>query len=434
LSRIIYAYQNKKTMNHKFILITISFLLILVLAMDQSKTTIAQGSFETNIWELADTPWPTHKHDQQRTGRSSFHGITDSPITKWQSNIDPITASGITIGLSNKIYVRSGPATTVFDFDGNVQLDNLPGGICYSTPTQSKNGNLHYHTSYSFVSTTEDGQILWYIPFATGCHHSTANINDEGVLYIGLSGRYSAIDLANAEILWDYPVGTYSGGSTPALGPDGTVYINLSSTGEYGSLVALNPNGTVKWKTSEYGFSMHPIVGENGTIYGASRIYDKEGFNAALTAFAPNGDPIWHFYIPETVCTYVSPALGTDGTIYFGTVRNSSEAQETNFYAVNPDGTLKWSHPIYKDGYPRICSTPIVDSNNNVYFCADTGRCYAFDQDGSKLWEYLVLDNYWLRSSPVIADDGFMILPSHQGIIAITQPTDYVYLPLVIKS
>lgn len=386
----------------------------------------------TEDWTLANTPWPTHRHDQQRTGQSSYYGVTTQPLIKWESNTG-LTASGITVGISNTLYVRS-LFTTALDFDGNVIFSDLPGGVCSSTPTQSGNGNLYYHTTFSFISINRKGDILWEIPFSSGCNHSTANIDENGILYVGLNGRYSAIDLANATVLWDYPVHPFLSGGTPALGPDGTIYVNLSATGENGQIIALNPNGTIKWENSEYGFTTNPVVGADGIIYSGGYIYNNDDYRGALTAFSPDGKPIWHFYVPEVFCTEVGPAIGTDGTIYFGTVRNEWYDQEASFYAVNPDGTLKWDYKIYRDGWPRICSTPTVDVNNNVYFCADTGRCYAFDENGKKLWELLIEDGFELRGSPTILRDGLMVLPSSEGVLAIIPSTKQIYLPVIKQS
>lgn len=402
-------------------------------------TTIVLSQSNNGPWTLANTPWPTHQQNNQRTGASPYRGVTTYPLIKWESDagINPylgISAAGFTIGISDTLVVRSA-ATTVLDFEGNILKSDLPGGSCRSTPTISANGYFFYHSTNRFTALNEVGNIFWQIPFISDCNHSSAAIDENGILYVGLQdGRYSAIDLASATILWSYPTHPWSSGSTPSLGYDGTIYISASSTGEFGKIIALNPNGTLKWENETYGFTTDPVVGQDGTVYSAALIYDNDPYKAALTAFTEDGDPIWHYYIPEQVCKSTAPAIGPDGTIYFGSIALQTSLEENHFYAINPDGTLKWKFAVNVDVGGWICSTPIVDSENNVFFCSDNFRCYALGSNGRKLWEVTVdgKDNYFLRTTPIILDDDLMILPGLSEIVAIIPSTDQVFLPLIL--
>lgn len=416
---------------------TILIILLLVFAFF-FETSIILSQTNDGSWTLADTIWPTHQQNNQRTGASSFRGVTTYPIVKWKSEagINPylgISAAGFTVGISNTLVVRSA-STTILDFDGNILKSDFPGGSCRSTPTISDNGYFFYHSTNRFSAFDEMGNVFWQISFISDCNHSSPAIDENGILYVGLQdGRYAAIDLATSTILWSYPIHPWAASSTPSLGYDGTIYFSASITGEFGKLIALNPDGTLKWENDTYGFTTDPIVGQDGTVYSAATIYDNAPYNTALTAFAEDGTPLWHYYIPEQVCKTTAPAIGSNGTVYFGSLDLQNNLGENHLYAINPDGTLKWKFAINVEAGGYICSTPIVDKENNVFFCSDKFKCYALDPDGRKLWEINVDgdDNHVLRNTPIILDNDFMILPGLSKIVAIIPSTDQVFLPLI---
>jgi outer membrane protein assembly factor BamB len=130
-----------------------------------------------------------------------------------------------------------------------------------------------------------------------------------------------------------------------------------------------------------------------------------------------------------------TPAIGPDGTIYFG-------CWDWNLYALNSDGTLKWkvgtgnnidesSPAISIDGSivigslsgKIICVLPngtikwVFQTNNEVYsspavdrygiiYCGSTdGYLYAINPDGSLRWKYNTGSEI-MSSSPVINEDG----------------------------
>ena len=56
-----------------------------------------------------------------------------------------------------------------------------------------------------------------------------------------------------------------------------------------------------------------------------------------------------------------APAIGADGTIYFGSI-------DFNLHAVNPDGTLKWRFAT--DYY---VGSPAIGADGTVYFASGNG-------------------------------------------------------------
>jgi outer membrane protein assembly factor BamB len=68
----------------------------------------------------------------------------------------------------------------------------------------------------------------------------------------------------------------------------------------------------------------------------------------------------------KSACATDGPAIGADGTVYFGT-------KDGTFYALNPDGTLRFQ---LKAG-GQISSAPAIANDGSVYFVADDGFLYA---------------------------------------------------------
>jgi outer membrane protein assembly factor BamB len=87
------------------------------------------------------------------------------------------------------------------------------------------------------------------------------------------------------------------------------------------------------------------------------------------------------------------PAIGSDGTIYFGTWTG-------NLWAINPDGSRKWVFQAHNE----IKSAPAVATNGTVYFGSRDRSLYAVQANGKKLWEFPT--GGWVDSSPALAHDG----------------------------
>jgi outer membrane protein assembly factor BamB len=116
--------------------------------------------------------------------------------------------------------------------------------------------------------------------------------------------------------------------------------------------------GTLKWKfTTGDGVFSSPALGADGTIY-----FGSDDHN--LYALNPDGTSKWKFTSTNAINS--SPALGADGTIYFG-------SDDNNLYALNPAGTLKWKFTT-GDG---VVSSPALGADGTIYFGSLDHNLYA---------------------------------------------------------
>lgn len=107
-----------------------------------------------------------------------------------------------------------------------------------------------------------------------------------------------------------------------------------------------------------------------------------------------------------------SPAVGSDGTIYFG-------AHDNNVYAVKPDGSLRWKTPTSG----LIHSSPAIGQDGTVYIGSDDDKLRALNgQTGAVLWA-TNLGSRDVQSSPAIAADGTIYVGGNSGRLYALDPS-----------
>ena len=86
-----------------------------------------------------------------------------------------------------------------------------------------------------------------------------------------------------------------------------------------------------------------------------------------MAAFSPDsGAKLWEFPMLYGLAAS-RPAVGGDGTIYFG-------GQNYNVYALNPSGGLKWSLPADNDVSQM---QPTIGQDGALYVSTGFGTLYA---------------------------------------------------------
>ncbi|MBU1626105.1 PQQ-binding-like beta-propeller repeat protein, partial [bacterium] len=132
----------------------------------------------------------------------------------------------------------------------------------------------------------------------------------------------------------------------------------------------------------------------------------------------------WKFKAAQKVSS--SPAIGFDGTIYFG-------SDDGFLYTLLHNGTMIWVYNVYQP----ITSSPSIDSNGVIYL-SSAEKLFALNSDGTLHWSlYLIGETD--GSSPAIWTDGTIYIttiddrPATCNLYAInpngTQKWKYSYPP-----
>jgi outer membrane protein assembly factor BamB len=278
---------------------------------------------------------------------------------------------------------------------------------------------FHHDLTHSGLSPYDtsgnNGTKKWAFATESLIERSAPAIGADGTVYIGSGDQHLYAVNANGTLKWAFPA---SGDleSSPAIAADGTIYFASID----GDLYAVNANGTQKWVLSfgSSGSSLEssPTIGPDGTIYlGISG--PNTGFLFAVADTTCSGSPCgtakWGF---GTAFGRVasSPAIGADGTIYFG---SATDLLSGDLYALNPDGTEKWEFTA-----SGVDSSPAIGADGTIYFGDNGGTLYAVTDTicneilcGKQKWAFGTRDR--IISSPAIGADGTIYFGSANNTV-----------------
>lgn len=149
-----------------------------------------------------------------------------------------------------------------------------------------------------------------------------------------------------------------------------------------------------------------PTIAADGTIYIGSE--DNTNFHA----IKPDGTLKWT-YTGITDNVYSSASIGADGTIYVG-------SKDDFLHAINPDGTQKWKFAI---GGDAIYSSPAIANDGTIYISSDSDNFFAVNPDGTQKWVFTTA-GFNIRSTPAIAADGTVYIASDDDNLYALNPAN----------
>jgi len=316
-------------------------------------------------------------------------------------------------------------------------------------------GRDRTHSRRSVYSGPPIAMTKWFRDTRAAVTSSPAFAQD-GTVYIGSNNNtlYALLwedqnDDGEADSKWEYTtVGDIK--SSPAVGSDGTVYVGTWGGDDGDYLYAINSDGTLKWMYYVgSGIEASPVISENGTIYITSL------FPAKLYALRDGGqnNPIlkWSLDLSSFI-NHSSPAIGADGTIYFGSGNQMYAVTDTGstgeiMWTRTVAGVMVFSSPaiaqegayeyIYVgtvdkgagslvklralDGHliwryhvqGPVESSPGIAANGTIVFGSFDNYIYALNPDGSLKWRYLTGGD--ISSSPAISSTGNVYIGCDDG-------------------
>ncbi|MEM2373758.1 MAG: PQQ-binding-like beta-propeller repeat protein [Thermoproteota archaeon] len=336
--------------------------------------------------------WPMFMHDRKHTGRSPYKGAQKGKL-KWKFRMEEGTVSSPVIGEDGMVCVTSDEGCLyAVNPDGTLKWKFKTGTFVYSSPAIGEDGTI-YFGSDNLYAVNPDGTLKWKFKTGTFVYSSPA-IGEDGTIYFGSDNLYAVNP--DGTLKWKFKTGTFVY-SSPAIGEDDTIYFGDSDN----HLYAISSDSNFKWKVRLQGNDLEasPAIGEDGTIYiGASSFF---------YAINPDGTIKWTFKSMETLGLKCNscPAIGGDGTIYV--------TFDENFFAINPDGTKKWGcFQFWQKPGDVPDPSPVIDRDDTIYLGGN--RLRAFDVNGFLKWEY---DHESGNSHiyPVICGDGVLYAVAEKG-------------------
>jgi outer membrane protein assembly factor BamB len=367
---------------------------------DVSEQTVVSSSFPAVSSSMGlsgpmNSSWPMKSYNAQRIGRTTSSTADNPGLEKWrfQTHIAGVDSGAVVTDDDTIIFGSKDYHIYALNPNGTLKWKYKTGGQIFSDPAIAADGTI-YITScdHRLYALNPSGTLKW--KFNTGEIVSASPvIADDGTIYIGHSqGRVFAIS-PNGTELWHYDLTNDIYGSA-ALGLDGSIYIGSWDN----RLYALNPNGTLQWyfPTGNHVKGI-PSVAPDGTIYFGS----WDGYLYALYA---NGTMHWRCKVGSG--TETTPALAEDGTIYVG-----GDA----LYAVNPNGTIRWTFNLGTNRY-IFQSCPAIVAEGTIYVGVNVGNgaageILAVNPNGTERWRKIISDEK-VDSSPAIAADGTVYIGS----------------------
>lgn len=330
--------------------------------------------------------WPTVYRDARRTGRGAGAG-PDTADVLWTYNAGSESDAWAVLGKEDEILCG---------FHGKV----------VSIDAQS-------------------GAALW--EFSTAGESATACcVAEDGTIYFGAGTRIHALTPEGSE-KWSYELGYKA--DEPVADLDGTVY--AGSVG--GKLVALNPDGTLKWEAKVEGDIRTPAIGKDALYCGASPFvlyaYDKKGYK--LWECRPEGEIPLYGGLYEWANSLDRAAIGDDGTIYVGSlpypgyttagqaIPGYAVPAMGKLYAVSPQGQVLWKYQPQISGTSYLSVfTPSIGRDGTLYAGTSYWRVLAVDSHGRLLWEFNVDRGERVCPSvysPSIGRDGLLYAATSGG-------------------
>jgi outer membrane protein assembly factor BamB len=216
---------------------------------------------------------------------------------------------------------------------------------------------------------------------------------------VGVDGKLVALH-PDGSVKWTTTLTNAAGqgvwaSATPVLDAEGNLYVAWAHDKDFKGLTALSldADGAVRWRYEpaielENASHQEPVL-VNGVLYAAVDtsfyIPDPEHRGSIIALDAASGTKLWRWISPNLDTFFDGPAVGTDGALYHGSAANPLREAHGWLYRILPDGTLDWSVDL---GWAGLNAPPALDEENNAYLGDLAGLAFKYSSKGELKWSY----------------------------------------------
>ncbi|HOT98341.1 MAG TPA: PQQ-binding-like beta-propeller repeat protein [bacterium] len=264
-----------------------------------------------------------------------------------------------------------------------------------------------------------DGRMLWSFNInpsfraAVDVGQSAPAVARDGKIYVAAGGLFAINPDGTLKWVRYYPAAEDLR-NAPVIGREGTVFFVYHNI----PLTALDPSdGHTIW-SCELGVNDHVFASPAIAADGALVVATNPGIIYKVSA---SGELLWSFSTTSIGynCTLrSSPAIDERGTIYLGT---NSGIPASIFLALNSDGTVKWT--FTPENLPKdvpsthfdIYSSPAIGADGTIYFGQEFGRVYALDSMTGAVRSIVNVETGVIWSSPALSRIGTLFINDISG-------------------
>lgn len=239
-----------------------------------------------------------------------FYAVSPEGRKQWAFKTGGWVDASAAIGEDGTIYVGSWDKKFyALKPDGAKKWEFATGGPVVSSAAIDANGVIYFGShDGKLYALNPDGTRRWEYA-AEGAILSSPAIDADGTLYFtSLDGKLYALN-PEGTVRWALLTGGITQAS-PVLGLDGSIYLGINDRH-----CAISPGGELKWER-ELDPRAHlrgdwivttPAALADGSVLMA-------GTDITMMAYLPDGDFVWRYALEGS--SRSSPVVGTDGTIY----------------------------------------------------------------------------------------------------------------------
>jgi len=312
---------------------------------------------------------------------------------KWESHGTVYNSPGLTITLAKNgdLYIPGYDTLWIIDKEGNVKeqvqiLDVTRIAVSFSTGGDT----IFYLTGGnslnpgSLQAANLDGELYWSYEFANN-NWGTVLVDNQNKCYvfgtdsIAPGNRYLYCIKPDGTMDWRYKIPGYNSFSSPTMDKNGNIIFHTVLWYDslwHNSIVSLDYYGNLNWFTPLTVGDFTDNYIDHGLVCDAEgKIYCGSSDGGNFYCLNSSGEILWRLDLGY-LSFESSPAIGSDGTLYIGTLISGTGSNENNLIAVRDTvtsvQTVNQSDLGYslKQNYPN----PFNSNTHIRYTIAQAGK------------------------------------------------------------
>jgi len=263
---------------------------------------------------------------------------------KWTFKTDFLIYSSPAIGLDGTVYCGCHDTClyALYPNNGTLKWKYKTGDWIRTSPCVADDGTIYVVSLDNYLHAVyPNGTRRWTTYVGAG---TSPTIGQDGTIYAGYSTLY-ALNPSDGSVKWTFPVGGAIRGGTPCNSIDGTIYLGTNIGSEDGEIIAIYPDGTLKFRKRIMTVESAPAIGADGTVYIGSDAENSKGYLHAFGIGPLKADANGPYY--GLINTPLEFTGSSSGGYYpfsylwdFGDNQTSEEQNPTHTYTTSGNYTV----------------------------------------------------------------------------------------------